>query len=161
MALRKSKRGIASGGFKWLAGAILGGIVAFIGAYVSGFLDRIIPDPETLICLAREQLREPAPGTQFTILLSDLQGDGDGTQTRHVAATFLDQSGLDVIRICGSLAIDRYGSQAAALEQAEQRGRDWLDRYNADLLIWGEVVKADDALRLWFVSPTPTPCCTQ
>ena len=151
MALRKSKR-IARSGFKWLIGAVLGGVVAFIGAYVSGVLDRVIPDPGRLICMAREQLRAPAPGTHFTILLSDLQGDGDGTQTRHVAAAFLDQSGLEVVRICGSLAMDRYGSQSAALEQAEQRGRDWLDRYNADLLIWGEVVKADDALRLWFVS---------
>jgi tetratricopeptide (TPR) repeat protein len=35
---------------------------------------------------------------------------------------------------------------------AEEEGRHWLDEYDADVLIWGEVVKVDQMLRLWFTT---------
>ena len=43
------------------------------------------------------------------------------------------------------------GSVADAAAQAMQEGNALLADWNADLLIWGEVKKADEELNLWFL----------
>ena len=43
------------------------------------------------------------------------------------------------------------GSVAEAAADAIEEGRALLADWNADLLIWGEVKKADQELNLWFL----------
>jgi hypothetical protein len=123
-----------------------------MGAYFSGLLDVILPSPRELTCLIQEYFREPAPGTGFTILISDLAHDPDGRQTGHVMAAFRGQHGMDVLRTCRVLEIEPYGLQAEAEAEAEKQGQQWLQDRHADLLIWGEVAEANRTLRLWFLS---------
>jgi Tetratricopeptide repeat len=106
---------------------------------------------------AKRELRTPG-GTQFTILVAQLEGDGDQSQTRHVLAELRNQfpQGADalvrVIRYPETLAIGA-GDQGIALGAAEERGRRWLKETNADVLIWGEEGARDRVLRLRFLAP--------
>jgi tetratricopeptide (TPR) repeat protein len=144
----------AKGGFKkfglWLLGAIgMGGIIA---AYVGAVATEVLPAPRDVLCLAREQFHDPAPGTHFTILISNLAGDPDGRQARHVRDMFLNEGGFDVRRTCRVVTLDAIGGSVAdAAAQALDEGRALLADWNADLLIWGEVKKADQELSLWFL----------
>ncbi len=135
----------------WLWGAVgLGGVVA---AYFGSVATELLPAPHDLVCLAEEQFRKPAPGTQFTILISNLAGDPEGQQTRLVRDVFLNERGLDVRSTCRVVRLNvTGGSLAAAKAAASEEGRALLEARNADLLIWGEVKKADRELNLWFLS---------
>ena len=145
---QKAKRRLKKPGL-WLGGA-MGGIVA---AYLASVATEIAPAPRDLVCLAKEQFREPAPGTHFTILISNLAGDSEGRQTNLVRDGFLNQRGLDVRRTCRVVALDvDDGSLADAEVAALEGGRALLADWNADLLIWGEVKKADRELGLWFLA---------
>jgi hypothetical protein len=94
---QKAKRRFKKLGL-WLWGAIgLGGIVA---AYLGSVATEVLPAPRDVVCLAREQFRKPAQGTQFTILISNLAGDSNGQQTNLVRDTFLNQPELDVRQTC-------------------------------------------------------------
>ena len=150
----RSRLSKAKGVFKkfglWLWGAIgLGGIIA---AYLGSVATEILPAPRDLVCLVKEQFHDPAPGTHFTILISNLAGDSDGRQTNHVRDAFLNERGLDVRRTCRVVALDAVGGSVAdAAAEAMEEGRALLADWNADLLIWGEVKKADQELNLWFL----------
>ena len=150
----RSRLSKAKGVFKkfglWLWGAIgLGGILA---AYFGSVATEILPAPRDLVCLVKEQFHDPAPGTHFTILISNLAGDSDGRQTNHVRDAFLNERGLDVRRTCRVVTLDAVeGSVAEAAAEAIEEGRALLADWNADLLIWGEVKKADQELNLWFL----------
>jgi hypothetical protein len=135
----------------WLWGAIgLGGIVA---AYAGSVATEVLPAPRDLVCLAKEQFCRPAPGTQFTILISNLAEDPDGHQTRLVRDVFLNERGLEARSTCRVVRLDTAsGSLTDAETAALERGRALLESRNADLLIWGEVKKADRELSLWFLS---------
>lgn len=146
----------------WLAGIIIGAIAAFIGAYLTGLFDEVLPTPGELACRVREQFREPAPGSRFAILISDLAYDPEGRQTGHIAAALRGQPGIEVLRTCRVLQIDPYGLQSEAEAETLDQGREWLEERNADVLIWGEVVEANRTLRLWFLRqegklPQPRP----
>ena len=134
----------------WLWGAIgLGGITA---AYLGSVATELLPAPRDLVCLAKEQFHDPAPGTHFTILVSNLAGDADGRQTNLVRDIFLNEGGLDVRRTCQVVRLAAVGgSVAEAATEAMEEGRALLADWNADLLIWGEVKKADQELNLWFL----------
>lgn len=132
----------------WFWGGIgLGGIVA---AYFGTVATEILPAPGDLV---KEQFHEPAPGTHFTILISNLAGDADGRQTRLVRDVFLGERGLDVRRTCGVVVLDAVGGSVAdAAAGTLEEGRALLADWNADLLVWGEVKKADQELNLWFMA---------
>jgi hypothetical protein len=136
----------SSGILKWVFGGL--GIAGLAGSYLWAFTEELIPSPRELACLVSESFAEPAPGTRFTILISDLDGDSDSRQTKNVRASFLNQDGIHVIRTCRVLKL---GSTAEATLLAERKGQRMLWDHNADLLIWGEVAKVDETLRLWFV----------
>jgi hypothetical protein len=134
----------------WLWGAL--GLV-FLGGYAAAVMNEIAPAPKDLVCLAKEQFRNPAPGTQFTILISNLAGDPDGQQTNLVRDAFLNERGLDVRRTCRVVALDIAGRSLASAEaMAADEDRKLLTNWNADLLIWGEVIEQNKELHLWFLS---------
>ena len=147
--LSKAKGAFKTFGF-WLWGAI--GLGSILAAYVGSVATEILPAPRSLVCLVREQLHDPAPGTHFTILISNLAGDSDGRQTNHVRDVFLNERGLEVRRTCRVVTLAAVeGSVAEAAADAIEEGRALLADWNADLLIWGEVKKADQELNLWFL----------
>ena len=148
----------AKGAFRkigaWLWGAL--GFGAILGGYAVAVVNEFAPAPRVakeLVCQWREWRAEPAPGTHFTILISNLAGDGDGSQTNRVREVFLGQRGLDVRSTCRVVVLDALGVSIADAEAgAQTKGRALLEDWNADLLIWGEVKKADRELGLWFLS---------
>ena len=142
----------------WLALGLGGPLIGFVGAYFTGILEWFLPPPRVLACEIEEIFSEPAAGTHFTILVTDLAGDTDGSQTRHVVGTLegaARQGGIQVSRTCRVLAIEERGDLASALVKTEETGRDWLAEQNADILIWGEVARADEVLRLRILPPAP------
>ncbi len=85
----RSHRQRAKGAFKragtWLWGAL--GLGAVLVGYVAALFNEIAPAPQLakdLVCQWREWRADPAPGTHFTILISNLAGDADGSQTARV-----------------------------------------------------------------------------
>jgi tetratricopeptide (TPR) repeat protein len=106
---------------------------------------------------ARLETRK-ADGTQFTLLVAELDGDTDHTQTRHILAELEKQfpargeARLHVLPYPEALKPGP-GERTAALKAAEERGRRWLRDKNADVLIWGEVGAKDKVLRLRFTAP--------
>ena len=147
---QKAKRRFKKLGL-WLWGAL--GLGAFVGGLCRGGGQRDCARARAdLVCLAKEQFRKPAPGTQFTILISNLAGDSDGRQTNLVRDTFLEPARAGRALTCRVVTLDLAGGSLADAEAAAQeQGRALLARSNADLLIWGEVKKADRELSLWFL----------
>jgi tetratricopeptide (TPR) repeat protein len=139
-------------GWKWLIGTAAATLAVFLGAYLTGLLNVFLPGPAQLACSAREWFREPAPGTYFTILVANLAGDEGGRQTRLVRDVFVGQRGLDARLTCRVVALGRDGGLSEAEAAAIDRGYRLLERWNADLLVWGEVKKADQELNLWFLN---------
>ena len=125
-------------GWKWLLG-IAAGTAA---VYLTGLSNAFLPGPAEVACSAREWFRDAAPGSHFTILVSNLAGDEDGRQTRLVRDVFVGQRGLDVRMTCQVLALASDGGLSEAEAAAVAEGHRLLDRWNADLLVWGEVRKA-------------------
>jgi hypothetical protein len=150
---RKAKSALKRAGW-WLWGAL--GLGVIVGGYGAAVVNEIAPAPRVakeLVCQWREWRAEPASGTQFTILISNLAGDGDGSQTNRVREIFLGQRGLDVRSTCRVVVLDAVGGSVADAEaEALAEGHALLEGRNADLLIWGEVKKADRELSLWFLS---------
>jgi hypothetical protein len=130
----------------------LGGLVAAYGFAVAL---QLLPAPKfasDAICFARNAFHDPAPRTQFTILISQLAGDTDGRQTNLVRDVFVGQRGVDARQTCHIVDFDAMGGSVAEAEvKASVDGRMLLEDWNADLLIWGEVKKADQELSLWFL----------
>ena len=94
----------------------------------------------------------PAGDTHFTILVCDLAGDDDGSQTRHVADALAGQGAIRVRQFGRCLDYHDHGDIADAISAAESKGREWLAAQNADILIWGRVKKADEVLALRILS---------
>jgi hypothetical protein len=95
----------------WFWGGLgLGGIAA---AYIASIATEVLPAAGDLVCLAREQFVSPAPGTHFTILISNLAGDSGGRQTKLVRDVFLNQHGLDIRETCRVVALDVEGGSLA------------------------------------------------
>ena len=75
-------------------------------------------------------LRKPkASGKQFAILVAKLEGDKDGSQTRHIRSSLITQFGqqsqIDVLFRDETLAMP-FGNLQAELSKAEKHGQKWL-----------------------------------
>jgi hypothetical protein len=97
------------------------------------------------------------PGVCFTIVVAKLEGDKDGAQTRHVIESlrheFAPVAGGPQVHIAPfpEALTPGPGEVTAADAAAEKKGRKWLKRVNADLLVWGSVAKEHALLRLRFL----------
>ena len=133
------------------------GLGALVAAYAAAFAYELLPAPKQfasdMVCRARHFFQEPAPGSQFTILISNLSGDTDGRQTDRIWDAFIGQRGVDVRRTCRVVALGSIDSSMADAEaKALAEGHALLEEQNADILIWGKVNKADEELTVWFLS---------
>jgi hypothetical protein len=101
--------------------------------------------------------RQPPPDratTPFAILVADLDGDADRSQTRHILQSLRTQFGEAIAR--GDIEIlsrgEALGIATGNIKNAEAaitvKGRSWLKEQNASVLVWGEVGGRDKLLRL-------------
>ena len=93
---------------------------------------------------------ERPPGTQFTVLVADLAGDSDLTQTDLLAEALHESGGLRVVRRGRTLLSSSVGDVETAIEAAEKTGQKWLAGANADVLVWGR--DTGSRLKLRFLS---------
>jgi tetratricopeptide (TPR) repeat protein len=89
---------------------------------------------------------------KFTILVSRLQGDSNGTKTDEIFTALLGKGGVHLLEICESLQIDARGEYVTGLTKAMERGRDILKERHADLILFGKVVVTDGSLQIWTVN---------
>ncbi len=132
-------------GCDYLARGALG-LGALIAGYFSDTVRQLLPTPRKLARWVKRLDMPPAVGTQFTVLVADLKRDTEGSQTDHVAAALAPYQGIDVIRLGPGPEWD-IGSRAQLLTEA----RRLLEAKNGDVLMFGEVAKADERL------PPPVP----
>ena len=135
------------------AGGGWSALIAFAGWYFQETLKQIFPTPRRLARWGRIWRGEVprAKGTHFTVLIADLDGDADGTHTRHIVAALRNYTGLDVILVGRGPKTFDLGTRVEAQLEAEKRGRDILGKLNGDVLIFGEVAQANTRLRLRFL----------
>ena len=95
-----------------------------------------------------------APETHFSVLIADLDGDDANlTQTKHVQRALEQRvTGLRVLREGKCLRVDDVGDIAEKQTAAVRKGQAWLGDRGADVLVWGEVARADAVLRLRFLT---------
>ncbi len=143
----------------WTAGQVLTGIAgvlgvgALIGWYFQETLKQILPTPRDIARWLKSRDVPAAPGSHFTVLIGDLEGDDERfSQTRHVEAALAGHEGLEVVRIGTGPRIADLGSRSEQQLEAERQGRARLEDKNGDVLIFGEVAEANRRLRLRFVA---------
>jgi tetratricopeptide (TPR) repeat protein len=85
----------------------------------------------------------------FTMLVSRLQGDANGTKTEKISFA-LAQGGFQLLPICQSLQIDIGNELIAEQINAIERGKALVKEWKADLLIFGKVT--DNLLLVWTVN---------
>jgi hypothetical protein len=134
-----------------LAGVVTAlGVGVLVGSYFSETVREFLPGSRELSRWVKAQGLPPASATYFTVLVTDLDGDVDGSQTRHVRAALDAEPGFRT-RLPEVLRIADIGDQVEARIRAERQGREWLRKHNADLLVWGEVAEPNQRLRLRFL----------
>ena len=122
-----------SGAFLAVAGAALAWLVRWIGYRIK----------KARIPKAKEE--------HYTILVACLENDTANRQRDHILNSLESLLGRDLIHILHYpevLSISEISERGQALIDAEATGKKWLDKTGADLLVWGEVAKADAVLRL-------------
>ena len=124
---------------------LLGVLVAAAAAYLTTTFDNIAKRISSAISLQVCRLgRSPAAdNSRFTVLISPLSGDQNGSQTNHVVDTFRGERAFRVVPICESLSFDNSTDLETAEEDIIKRGVNLISRERADLLLFGEVILVD------------------
>ena len=82
-----------------------------------------------------------------------LNGDDDGSQTNLLVNALSNQPELNVKAFNNPLPVENEGYRSATfLQSSVAVGRQWLNRDNADLLIWGDVNEVGTVIHLRFVT---------
>lgn len=137
---------------KWLFGVFAGGLAAVILAYVTNFFNAIAPQSlDEFECNIEELFNAPAKDTKFTVLLATLAADTERQHTHIVKRALQGQPGFEVVGTCLVLDINDIGSLSQNIADANKRGRQWLRRWNADLLVWGRVELGRKAINISFL----------
>jgi tetratricopeptide (TPR) repeat protein len=87
----------------------------------------------------------------FTMLVSRLQGDANGTKTEKISFA-LAKGGFQLLQICQSLQIDVGNELITEQINAIERGKALVKEWRADLIIFGKVMMTDNSLLIWTVN---------
>jgi hypothetical protein len=137
-----------------IAGAVgIGGFGAwYFSETLKALLQRLRLMPMQIVRRVQGRDVPSAPGTHFTVVIADLDGDDPNLgQTKHVEAALRDQQGLEVVRVRPGPKPFETGSRVEHQIRTEGQAREMLARHNGDLLIWGEVAQANLRVRLRFL----------
>ena len=140
---------------KLLAGVIVGlvGLLAASGPMVRRY---------------RAYLRgavKPMPEASYNLLVADLAGDTSLTPvtarlSKAIEAALVTSSlnsGIAVQRLHAEVQVDSRIVSGEAINDAHARARMLLDRYNAQIMFWGEVQNDGKRARITALLPPPTP----
>lgn len=136
---------------KWLPLVIATALTGWMNDSVERFVRENLPDYSGLKCSLTESQIVTNPNL-FTVIVAHIQGDSDWQNTTKVIQTFRGTRGFQVWRTCATITIPEGLELSKGEEIAISRGREMLAKHNADLLIWGEVVKSGESLRLWAIN---------
>ena len=136
---------------KWLLGIAGSVLVAFITSWAAGFFNQLLPPPSRALLSLENVLRSDSqrPEDGFRVVLSWLEDDSSGKDTKNVEDAF---SGVDGIKLVRSARIvEASGASEHWREEMRQSARMVLEDWNADLAVVGLVKKPGEVLSLWFV----------
>ena len=92
---------------------------------------------------------------KFTILVARLyKDDAEDSHTRRLFQTFQGERGFRPVLLCDTLRFDfRAGEEIQQAEEATiKRGQDLIVEHKADLVIFGEVVLANNSMRIFAIN---------
>ncbi|GEM_PF-6754173 len=136
-----SKNGWSGQKITIVAGVLLAMIVGIPGT-VWWFLGQ--PSFEEMRRSAEFYFYKTLPGTDFVVLVADLQGDKDLSQTALLAEALEESGGLEVVRTGRTLVASGVNK---VLQESEETGKSWLSDKNADVLVWGHDTGSNLILR--------------
>jgi len=88
---------------------------------------------------------------QFSVLVSPLEGDANGSRTKKILIALGGQQfGIQLLKLCESVQIGE-GEYVRQQIRAAQRARELLKEWRADLILFGTVV-ADNSMHVWAVN---------
>jgi hypothetical protein len=137
---------------KWFAGIVLAALGAAITASLTGQFKTVIPSFADLRCRYDTSKAEIHSSDKLIVLLSRLNNDEDGTETKALISYFRGQQAFELVPLCDCIVIQPNGAQSKAEQAAIREGRETLKKMGGDLLIWGEADKKKGGLNLWFIN---------
>lgn len=104
---------------------------------------------------ATRPLPAPSEESDYVVLVAEFGGDGEALQSRRIGEELIEQFGADsansvfkVVYFPRVLRLSESADAVEAREDAERKGRQWLERQKADILVWGQVRKDNGELDL-------------
>lgn len=98
-----------------------------------------------------------AGGESLTVLVADMDGPDGAALSARIAEALSRVRGARVERINQSLTLPPGLSVIEGLMAASEKGRDWLDRHNADVLVWGVIEGTGRSVELRFLPLNTAP----
>ena len=80
---------------------------------------------------------------KVAIAVAHLEGDPSGEKETILASELVKFEGVSVLRLCRKVAVQAIGDQTENLRKGHKKARDLLAKSNADIMIWGNVLKFD------------------
>ena len=120
--------------------------------YIISFIKSSFPEPNDICDRIKQKFRPKQPEGYFTLLVLNLENDPNGSHRNHVTDTFR-RRGLRYRTLNRSLVASPKAMDSVQIDVEHlEKGRQLLQKQNADLLIFGEVAESNKWLRLRFIS---------
>jgi tetratricopeptide (TPR) repeat protein len=152
--LRTRLTGLLKRPVVWLLGILGTMATAYVTATLSDLTKPLQNYVSELSCEWRKASLAPDE-PKFTILVARLyKDDAEGTHTRRVFETFQGERGFRPVLLCDTLRFDfRPGEEIKQAEEATiKRGQDLIVQHKADLVIFGEVLVANNSIRIFAIN---------
>ena len=129
----------------------------FLVPWLKGVFNSYMPSPQRALLGAKNFVNkvwrcvcpQPLSEERFHVVLSWLEGDGNGESTKLVEGAFRDIAGIHLSR--SARIVKASGARDDWEPAMHKRAREILADRQADLAIVGEVRESTEKLRLWFV----------
>jgi hypothetical protein len=125
----------------WIIGVVLAVVSAFGAATLSQTTDIFKEDIKPLVndasCSLTEFWRSNTTEDRFTVVVLPFSNDPKNTAQSSIGEALANEYGLNVISSCSSIQISTSGNREENLENARKRATSLLDKYDADMLIFG------------------------
>jgi hypothetical protein len=138
----------------WLLGIVGAVATAYVTTTLTD-LTKPLPGYVSQLACSLRVSKAAADEPEFTVLVSRLYGDdAEGSQTRRVLEAFQGERGFRPVLLCDTLKFDFKAGQD--LQKAEtitiEHGQRLIVEHGADLLIFGEVLLANNAIRVFAIN---------
>ncbi len=111
---------------------------------------------DLVLNLRRHPDGKPKPG-KVAIYVAELRGDKENSHRKHIVDTLTEQLGetVQILHAGKEFCGKETGNPGDDALDANRKGQLYLDhkKYKGDLLIWGQVIKDSQVVKLRFTSP--------